>query len=110
MFTVKAIAKQTNGRTFGYEATNYAIGPDYSVEFWNLHGPNAITLYAKHYERIVIENDAGRTVENIVAPPRPADIDQRTEELLIRASVEPDKAKRESFIAQAAALKPTNQD
>jgi len=88
MFTVKAIAGR-NADVFGYEATSYKVSETYdsssenpadhgcrfiAVEFWTASQTSSITLYARHFERIVIENASGRTVENIVEPrPSPSE-------------------------------------
>ena len=74
MLTVKAIGGRGDHGTEGFEATNYkhrhdAHGLNNSVEFW---GPcktgGSITLAADNYERIVVENAAGKTIENVVEP------------------------------------------
>lgn len=75
MFTVKSIRNKRTGVTVGFEAVNYRIIPmtngDTCVEFWppvpvDPEG-HSVSLFASHVERIVIENERGKTVENVVS-------------------------------------------
>ena len=68
-FTVKAINQKTTGRTFGYLCGNYVVDtkPD-RLQMFQVSGcEGSVSLYADHFERLIVENPSGRTVENVVA-------------------------------------------
>lgn len=67
MFTIKAIGYEGAPR-HGYEAVSYTVdGSESAVTFQPPVGVPVTIHLGKVYRRIIVENVAGKTVENLVA-------------------------------------------